>query len=451
MNVIRNAKIIRISALGKQKIKVDKNYRPLIYTTEVAVDDGFLLYNNLTDELLFLTNQEKESLNYFEINNQICKTLIEKWYYVPEDTVDYILGDQLEEFFNLSLKNDYNRFDFNNYTILPTTDCNARCFYCYENGINKIHMSDKTAADVADFIIKYSHGNDITIKWFGGEPLYNDRAIDIICKKLASANVVFRSSMTTNGYLFDDDIIEKAKSLWNLKKVQITLDGTEEKYNKIKNFIYSEGSAFERVISNIEKLLNAGIFVTIRMNMDRHNYENLFELVNFLCEKFKGYKNLIMYSQTLFDESSPKHADRTDDERDDVFKNNHILNDYIKKNLFSQFSTLKNYLKHNQCMADNDKATTINPLGQLGKCEHFSDKYLWGSIYSSEVKTEYIEKFKKRVPLVGKCYTCPVRPGCLQLESCPNARRCNNVLQKSHFKNVENRIVNTYNLWKKQQ
>ena len=450
MKVIRNADQVRIGCLGNQKILINKNYRQLVYTTFVQADEGYLLYNNLTDELLFLTHQEKEILDRFDLSTEVCKNLIEKWYYVPDDHVDYKLADQLDSFLSVfyATRTD-NSID--SYTIFPTTDCNARCFYCYEKGIKKIHMSDNVASDTADFIIKRSNGKEVKLHWFGGEPLYNSRAIDIICEKLKEANVVFKSSMISNGYLFDDDCILKAKELWNLQKVQITLDGTEEIYNKIKAFIYNDGSAFKRVISNIEKLLKADIFVTIRMNMDSHNYENLFELVTFLCDKFGDYKNLRMYSQTLFDESSQKHMERTDDERDFVFEKNKIINSYIKKFNNSKRRSLDGYLKKCQCMADNDNATTINPLGGLGKCEHFPEKYLWGSIYSEEINAENINIFKKRVPLVGKCYTCPVRPGCLQLENCPNGRKCNETLQKGHFANVKNRIITTYNLWKSEQ
>ena len=61
--------------------------------------------------------------------------------------------------------------------------------------------------------------------------------------------------MISNGYLFDDTIIEKSVNDWNLNSVQVTLDGTEEVYNKIKSYICHDLiSPFMRVIENIEKI-----------------------------------------------------------------------------------------------------------------------------------------------------------------------------------------------------
>jgi len=450
MKIIREPNSTRIGCIGQQKIIRTEKYRPLTYTTYVEIEDGYLAYNNLTDELIILTQDEKAQLDNFDSSNEICRTFIEKWYFVPENHSDANLCDQLDGFMKLLLNSTVNGSIINKYTIFPTTDCNARCFYCYEKGIQKKHMSEQTALDVADYIIKHCGGKEVTIRWFGGEPLYNNKVIDIICKKLSEANIKFVSAMISNGYLFDDEIIEKAVKLWNLKRVQITLDGTEKIYNKVKAFIYPNVNAFERVILNIEKLLKVNINVVIRMNMDSHNYKNLFELVNFLCEKFKDNKNLRMYSQTLFDESSEKHMNRTDDDRDKVFNNNQIINDYIIEHNFGEIRTLKGYLKNNQCMADDNNATTITPDGNLGKCEHFSDKYFWGSIYSDEINQENIQMFKRVVPLIDKCYSCPVKPGCLQLENCPDGRRCNETLQMGHFKNVKKLILATYHQWIKE-
>lgn len=51
------------------------------------------------------------------------------------------------------------------YTILTTTDCNARCFYCYELGRSRIPMSEQTAHEIADYI----SAPKVNIHWFGGE------------------------------------------------------------------------------------------------------------------------------------------------------------------------------------------------------------------------------------------------------------------------------------------
>ncbi|MEI3172875.1 MAG: radical SAM protein [Lachnospiraceae bacterium] len=128
------------------------------------------------------------------------------------------------------------------YTIFTTTDCNARCFYCYEMGRSRIPMSDETAHKAAAYIAAHCGGEKVHLHWFGGEPLFNKQVIDIICTDLAEKGIVYESMIISNGYLFDGATVEQAVSHWKLKNVQITLDGTEEIYNRSKAFIYKDGT-----------------------------------------------------------------------------------------------------------------------------------------------------------------------------------------------------------------
>ena len=66
-----------------------------------------------------------------------------------------------------------------------------------------------------NYIKKSAKDNSVTLRWFGGEPLCNSRAIDIICSELRKQGVVFTSSMVTNGYLFDVEAVQKDKKNWS--------------------------------------------------------------------------------------------------------------------------------------------------------------------------------------------------------------------------------------------
>jgi hypothetical protein len=112
--------------------------------------------------------------------------------------------------------------------------------------------------------------------------------------------------MTSNGYLFDAETVQRAKELWQLKNVQITLDGREKTYNLVKRYIYDNVNAFERVLKNIELLTAAGIHVAIRLNVDKHNIEEMLLLLPLLHERFGDNKYLSVYSHELFGERSPE-------------------------------------------------------------------------------------------------------------------------------------------------
>jgi sulfatase maturation enzyme AslB (radical SAM superfamily) len=108
------------------------------------------------------------------------------------------------------------------FTILTTSKCNARCTYCYEQLLpNKRHMSEETARDIVKYIVENANMNEpLSIEWFGGEPLYNVKVIDIISSTLCSAGLNFTSNVVSNGYLFNNDIIiAKAKNIWKVQDV----------------------------------------------------------------------------------------------------------------------------------------------------------------------------------------------------------------------------------------
>lgn len=69
---------------------------------------------------------------------------------------------------------------FAGFQILPTTACNARCWYCYEEGFAKQSMTDECIEAIPGFIGSYMEMvDDVHVTWFGGEPLLG---FDAMCK-----------------------------------------------------------------------------------------------------------------------------------------------------------------------------------------------------------------------------------------------------------------------------
>ena len=125
------------------------------------------------------------------------------------------------------------------FIMFPTTTCNARCFYCYENPMKKMPMTIDMAERVARYIMKKAPDKNRTVglRWFGGEPLFNMKVIDYICEGLTENGIYFNSYFTTNGYLFDDDVIQKAIEIWHCVSCQITIDGTEG--TPVADYVYN--------------------------------------------------------------------------------------------------------------------------------------------------------------------------------------------------------------------
>lgn len=178
-------------------------------------------------------------------------------------------------------------------TLAVTHNCNARCGYCYEKGICLSSMDDEMIEKVIDFLS--SLNPPIAINWFGGEPLLNCKAIDSISQCLNEKRIKFLSYLITNGSLITDDIIEKMINCWNVKNVQISIDGQEESYLRIKNYKSTDENIYKKILGNIIKIARKGIFVTIRINISRENLNEIYSLQQELEYIFSRYRNISIY------------------------------------------------------------------------------------------------------------------------------------------------------------
>ena len=405
---------------GEQKTTENKYYRINAHCIDIPVEEGHLLFHTLTGELLLLSDTEWREKE----NGSIRRELIRRWYLVPIEHDEKKHADEIFKVMRLLQKNDK---VLRSFTILTTLDCNARCFYCYELGGARTLMDRKTAYETADFIIRASQGKKVSLIWFGGEPLYNSDAIDQICERLCDAGVEFSSRMVSNGYLFDSDLVQHAKSQWKLERVQITLDGTEEIYNRTKGFIYHDGSAYRRVLRNIGLLLDAEIRVIIRLNMNRDNADDLIKLVQELSDCFYGKKGLTVYTALLHQFGKNSVGAFEDD--CSAFSRYCELTERIWQLGLGKEKSLQNTVKLNCCMADSDNSILILPDGRLGKCEHETEKNLIGSIRDDSLDNSTIQMWKE--PLKSdKCGNCPLYPRCMKLKHCAQYEKGCHTLDK---------------------
>ena len=393
--------------VGRQKRADGERYRLMTYVVQQPVNDGLLLYNTLTCSMVLLSPDEAADIT-------AQQELIDRWFLVPQEHDDQKLCRQVRQMaalLTLAPK------VVTTYTILPTTGCNARCFYCYEQGTRPVTMTAETASKVVRYIVAHRGSETVHISWFGGEPLVNAKVIDQICTELNGQGVPFRSEMITNGYLFDVDKVQRAKNLWQLQKVQITLDGTEQTYNRVKAYVYQGVNAFERVLENIGQLIAVGIRVFIRLNVDKHNIGEMAELAELLHQRFDSNEHISVYSHELFGE-------RTPEDNATLFAQRMQLEQQIAKHGILRIKELPKDIHLNQCMADNDGSVVIAPDGHLGKCEHFIDSNFFGHIDSEEHNKAILRKFKERRAEIEACATCFFYPQCIRLVMCADDFGC---------------------------
>lgn len=308
----------------------------------------------------------------------------------------------------------------------------ARCFYCFEAGGFHINMSAETAHKAAAYMADHCGGKKVGIEWFGGEPLFNKPVIDIICSDLAAKGIEYSACMISNGYLFDDATVKQAVNLWKLNHVQITLDGTEEVYNRSKAYIYKDGkSPFQVVMANIGRLLDAGIGVSVRLNIDDYNADNLMLLADELSAQFAGKRRFQVYSHTLYEFVGERARVRTEDNRCKLYEKQKSLCRKLETCGIGLKQGLSRNLKLNHCMADSGSHLTILPDGKLGLCGlHDHDDFI-GHLDHEGFDTQLVQDYRERCEPIEACRTCFYYPECLRLKKCIELKECFPELRRS--------------------
>ncbi len=425
--------------LKDQRLQEGESYRLMHFVVQQPVEEGLLLYNVMTRAVVLLTREEARIMT---VNPVSVPGLVAKWFAVPLHHNDHKLAQEVRAVGKMMEKRAKGITGF---TIFTTTDCNARCFYCYEKGRSRISMKEETARKVAEFIIKNNPEKKVRLRWFGGEPLFNKIVISLICSKLRNAGIEYQSSMVSNGSLFDDETVAEAIGLWNLKNVQITLDGTEDVYNRSKAFVRPEGSPFYRVLGNIRRLLNASVKVKIRLNIDRHNTDDLPCLADILINEFGGHKLLNVYSHALFETGTDMRVlSSTASQRRELFDARMLLQEKLREGKISLEGNLPDKLKLNRCMADCDTDVVILPDGRLGKCEHYSEDHCFGSIDSPERDETLLAEFKRLREEMEACTDCPLYPDCYRLVLCEEAAHCYPEEREEMLSAIRRNLLNFY-------
>lgn len=423
MIIIQNPNQDVINSIGgEQYLTKQRNYRLNKYCIEEKLKDGVLIYNALVGSLVFLKNYEYTNI-FTKENCDYAEFLVRNYFIVPENFNEEVLVQVYRDKKSIPITETYLDHP-ESFTILTTTTCNARCFYCYEmKSKHKTPMSIDMAEKVAKYILEVTPPNKlISLGWFGGEPLFNQDVIDIITSRLQSAGRNIQGSIISNGYLFNKETTKKAKDEWKINSAQITLDGTAEIYNKIKRYIYKDDSnPFQTVINNIHNLLDDDIAVSVRMNCDKHNADNLVQLVKYLSEEFNKEEKFSMYVWSIFEEGFT----RTKEQRIQLFKNLMRVNEEIVKYNKPFAHAIESGIRGLHCMVDSGNGVIISPNGDIGLCEHYIDSDFISHIDNPLQKNwNIIKSWRNYVEPSSLCNDCPLFPTCLKMHKCPDETTC---------------------------
>ncbi len=141
--------------------------------------------------------------------------------------------------------------------------CNLNCSYCFASQ-GKYHgdravMSFEVGKRALDFLVENSGTRkNLEVDFFGGEPLMN---FDVVKQMVEYARCIekehgknFRFTLTTNGMLVDDDVIDFANR--EMSNVVLSLDGRKEIHDRYR-VDYAGNGSWEKIVPKFQKLVNA--------------------------------------------------------------------------------------------------------------------------------------------------------------------------------------------------
>ncbi len=296
--------------------------------------------------------------------------------------------------------------------IMPTLGCNARCIYCYEEGMKQVTMTPEIIEQTIRFIVDNRRGNKLYLSWFGGEPLLCPDIIDRISEGVREAGMDYASTMITNGSLITPEIVKKMSGDWHLSKLQISMDGAEEDYLYRKNY-YSYHDYYHKVIDSINLLSENGIHVVVRCNIDEDNWERIPQYVEDLKNGVAEKKNVRLYF-------APLNGSRLSDDDLPLWKKVLHSASLIRKAGFEPAFNEGNGHRFavTHCMADKGDLV-IAPDGSLYPCEHCPPESRFGDIYNGVTNQVARDEFCRVDIVQDKCRRCSCLPICTAFRSCP--------------------------------
>ena len=141
--------------------------------------------------------------------------------------------------------------------------CNLNCSYCFASQ-GKYHgerslMSEEVAKRAMDFLIENSGSRtNLEVDFFGGEPLMNfdvvRKTVEYARQREKETGKNFRFTLTTNGVLIDDDVIDFANR--EMSNVVLSLDGRKEVHDRFR-VDYAGNGSWERIVPKFQRLVEA--------------------------------------------------------------------------------------------------------------------------------------------------------------------------------------------------
>ena len=417
--------------LPGQRLQPESTYIPSQFAFPFAHEGRHYVYNTLTKHCL-----EAELPAMAAAGKEAdVDALIRDYFLVPEGKDECALYESV----SAVMRTCSSRKNIREYTILPTFACNARCIYCYQEGMKPVTMTPEVIRQTIAFISENHGGQKIQISWFGGEPLLRPDIIDRICAGLLESSIDYQSRMITNASLLTHKILEKMTGSWRLTHLQLSMDGAERDYIRRKQYsVYHD--EYHKVMKNICMLTDAGIDVTVRCNVDEDNWAGIPEFLHDLETTVLKKEHVKLYF-------CPLNSVRSSKQCGDMWAKIMSVRPKIIQAGFrnAEFYGTEPGFRVFHCMADSN-GVVIAPDGSLYPCEHCPPQARYGNIFQGITDERAHRAFTSVGKTREKCRKCTFLPECTSFSSCPiqdvHCKDIRRMSQEEMLKNLLNQEEN---------
>lgn len=288
--------------------------------------------------------------------------------------------------------------------------CNLSCEYCFA-AQGKYHgeralMSFEVGRQALEFLIANSgKQHNLEVDFFGGEPLMNwevvKQLVSYARSREAETGKRFRFTLTTNGVLVDDDVIEFSNREMN--NVVMSLDGRPEVHDRLRKTVNGKGS-YDIIVPKFQKFAKS--------REDREYYIR----GTFTHNNVEFTKDILHMAELGFTELSMEPVVCSPDDpcaltREDLpvlFGQYEVLaKEIIKRNREGRGFTFYHYMidlaagpciyKRISGCGSGTEYLAVTPWGDLYPCHQFvgDEKYLMGNVHDGVTNTGLREKFKQ--------------------------------------------------------
>jgi len=301
-------------------------------------------------------------------------------------------------------------------------DCNLRCKYCFAGEGNyhgeKSLMPVEVARRAIDFVIENS-GNrrNIEIDFFGGEPLLNLKTIkdtvEYAREREKNSNKRFRFTVTTNGLLLNDEIMEYLND--TMDNIVLSLDGRREVNDSMR--VRRDGSGcYDAIVPKFQKMasIRKDKDYYVRGTFTRNNLDFSEDVMHMAA---LGFEQPALEPVVLPDgsglEISKEHLDSIFSEYEKLALKLAELRKQGKKINFFHFML---DLEGGPCVAkrlrgcgSGTEYLAVTPSGDLYPCHQFAgiEEFRIGNVFTGIERQEITDTFRRiNVYTKKSCRNC---------------------------------------------